>query len=90
MTIPVYGSILTSLKRNISRKGKTMSKYIVTKGRQIVSETKVSKRTQKFVSCQWSSDPRNAQTYGIGDATDIAKKFGGTVEPYSAITRWYR
>lgn len=67
-----------------------MNKYIVTNGRQLVSETKVSKRTRKFVSCVWTNSPQDAQTYGIGDATDIANQFGGKVEPYSAITRWYR
>jgi hypothetical protein len=67
-----------------------MSKYIITNGRQLVKATKVSKRTQKFVSCDWTSSPQDAQTYGLGDATDIAKQFGGEVEPYSAITRWYK
>jgi hypothetical protein len=67
-----------------------MSKYIIVNGKQLVSETKVSKRTRKFVSCQWTRDPRNAQTYGIGDATDIAKQFGGAVLPYSEIVKFYR
>lgn len=67
-----------------------MKHFIITNGRQLVKETKVSKRTQKFVSCAWTSDPRDAQTYGIGDATDIAKQFGGKVEEYAKITRFYR
>ncbi len=67
-----------------------MSKYIITNGRQLVKETKVSKRTQKFVSCDWTSNPSDAQTYGIGDATEIAKQFGGKVEAYAQITRFYR
>lgn len=67
-----------------------MSKYIIVNGKMLVSETKVSKRTQKFVSCQWTRNPGDAQTYGIGDATDIAKQFGGQVQPYSQIVKFYR
>lgn len=67
-----------------------MSKYIITNGRALVSETKVSKRTQQFVSCKWTTSPQDAQTYGIGDATDIAKQFGGKVEEYAKIVRFYR
>lgn len=67
-----------------------MKQYIITNGKSLVKETKVSKRTQKFVSCVWTSDPRNAQTYGIGDATEIAKLYGGKVEAYAEITRFYR
>lgn len=64
--------------------------YIVTKGKQIVSETKVSTRTQKFVDCRWTSNPQHAQTYNIWDAEEIAKQYGGKVEPYANITRFYR
>jgi hypothetical protein len=67
-----------------------MNKYIIVKGKSLVAETKVSKRTQKFVSCKWTNDPRNAQTYGIGDANDIAKQYGGQVLPYNQIAKFYR
>ncbi len=67
-----------------------MEHYIITNGRALVAETKVSKRYQKFVSCKWTTSPQDAQTYGIGDATDIAKQFGGKVEPYAELKRWYR
>lgn len=67
-----------------------MNQYIIVKGKSLVAETKVSRRTRQFVSVKWTNDPRNAQTYGIGDANEIAKLYGGKAEPYSAITRFYR
>jgi hypothetical protein len=65
-----------------------MKLYIIANGKSIVSQTKVSKRTQKFIDCQWTRNPQNAQTYGLGDATDIAKQFGGKVLPYSEINKF--
>lgn len=67
-----------------------MNQFIIVKGKSLISNSKVSKRTQKFVSYTWTSDPRNAQTYGIGDAKEIAQLCGGQVLPYSEITRFYR
>jgi hypothetical protein len=67
-----------------------MNHFIIVKGGSLVAETKVSKRTRQFVGVKWTSDPRNAQTYDIGNATEIAKQYGGTVLPYSKITQFYR
>lgn len=67
-----------------------MNQYIIVKGKSLVAETKVGKRTRRFVGVKWTSDPGNAQTYDEGNATEIAKQYGGTVLPYSKITTFYR
>lgn len=67
-----------------------MNHFIIVKGKSLIASSKVSKRTQKFVGYTWTNDPRDAQTYGIGDATEIAALCGGRVLPYSQITKFYR
>lgn len=71
-------------------KGTQMNHFIIVKGKSLIASSKVSKRTQKFVSYTWTSDPRDAQTYGIGDAKELAVMCGGEVLPYSQIVKFHR
>ncbi len=66
-------------------------KFFIVKGKRFVSDTRVGRSgtRQVFVSCEWSSDTRDANTYIESEAKEIAKKFGGTVKPVRELRNYW-
>lgn len=69
-----------------------MNQFIITtnNGKQLVTKAHYTRRTQKFISVDTSRDPQWAIRTDRVSAEQIASDCGGTVEPLSAITRFYR
>lgn len=69
-----------------------MSNFIITidNGRQLVTKAHYTRRAQKFISVDTSRDPQWAIRTDRVSADQIARDCGGTVEPLSAIARFYR
>ena len=69
-----------------------MNTFIITtdNGHRLVTKAHYTRRTRKFVAVDTSRDPQWAIRTDKDNADQIARDCGGTVEPLSAITRFYQ
>lgn len=69
-----------------------MSTFIIStdNGRRLVTKAHYTRRNQKFIGVDTSHDPQWAIRTDRVNADQIARDCGGTVEPLSAITRFYQ